>query len=507
MKERLGGNVALLTALGALAQILSFGYRVTMSRMVGAEVMGLYQLVMSAYGVIQSLTMIGLTAALSNLTSRYLAQRDLTGSLEARNTCLRLFFCALAVVGTVTVLGSDPISVYCLGDARTQLGLMLLIPCAALTGIENLHKNIFYGAGKPRGPAVAEVVEQLVRAAAVLGLLYCFLPQYPERAVGLIILGMGLCEVVSAATMLGLYGRFRRGMSAAPTRNRENYRRQVAAIALPVGANALVGTMLGAANSAMLPQKLLEGGMARGDAMAQLGVISGMTMPMLSMPTVFLGAINLVLMPKMAGAFALGRHREVGELGRQGMAWVAKLAFPSMAMMVVLGRDLGLVLFGREDVGTYLLPLAGATLMSCFCSVLIGLLNSVGEQKTVAAVSIFGGVVQLVCTITLAPQPGIGLGGYVFGTVLSLGAELALFLLVTLKKTALSPDWFSWMTAPGLASALGAATASLLIAWLKMQGLSSLAADGWGMLLALVEYKTALWVMGENTKRFGESNM
>ena len=186
----MGGEVVLLTVLGSLAQLLGFGYRVTMSRMVGAEVMGLYQLVMSAYGVIQSLTMIGLTAALSNLTSRYLAQGDLKAGAGARSTCLRLFILSLAMVGTVTIVGSDPISVYCLGDARTRLGLMLLIPCAALTGIENLHKNIFYGAGKPKGPAIAEVVEQLVRAGAVLGLLYAFLPQYPERVVGLIVAGM-----------------------------------------------------------------------------------------------------------------------------------------------------------------------------------------------------------------------------------------------------------------------------------------------------------------------------
>ena len=35
-------SVVLLTVLGALSQLLGFGYRVALSRMVGAEVMGLY---------------------------------------------------------------------------------------------------------------------------------------------------------------------------------------------------------------------------------------------------------------------------------------------------------------------------------------------------------------------------------------------------------------------------------------------------------------------------------
>ena len=100
-------RIIVLTGLGALAQILGFGYRVVMSRMVGAEVMGLYQLVMSAYGVIQSLTMIGLTAALSNLTARYLARGEYLCARGVRNRALKAFFFSLAVVGLVTIAASD----------------------------------------------------------------------------------------------------------------------------------------------------------------------------------------------------------------------------------------------------------------------------------------------------------------------------------------------------------------------------------------------------------------
>ena len=75
----MGRQVLMLTGLSALAQIIGFGYRVVMARLVGAEVMGLYQLVMSAYGVIQSVTTVGLTAALSNLTARCLAVGESEG--------------------------------------------------------------------------------------------------------------------------------------------------------------------------------------------------------------------------------------------------------------------------------------------------------------------------------------------------------------------------------------------------------------------------------------------
>ena len=190
-----GQGAVLLTVLGAVSQLLGFGYRVALARMVGAQVMGLYQLLMPMYAVVLSLTAVGLTAAVSNLTAQYLARGNARGADQALRACLKLFLLVLLPVGGWLIFASDFVSVVLLGDARTQLGLILLVPCVALTGVENFHKHWFYGAGLVRPPAVTELCEQLVRSAAVLGLLWLFLPQYPERAVGLVVAGMVICEV------------------------------------------------------------------------------------------------------------------------------------------------------------------------------------------------------------------------------------------------------------------------------------------------------------------------
>ena len=137
--------------------------------------------------------------------------------------------------------------------------MILLIPCLTLTAVENLHKNAFYGAGRPVPPAAAEVWEQIVRAGAVLGLLCLFLPQYPERAVGLILWGMILCEIFSAANLWLLHRRYFPA-GAGGVGEKEGARlRRMGAIALPVGMNALLGNLLGAANAALIPQMLEDG--------------------------------------------------------------------------------------------------------------------------------------------------------------------------------------------------------------------------------------------------------
>lgn len=484
-----------MTTLAAISQLLGFGYRVVLSRLVGAEVMGLYQLVMSVYSVLLSLTAVGLTAAASNLTAQYLALDNSRGAKQTLSTCLRLFFLLLLPVGGAVILASDAISVHCLGDARTQLGLILLVPCAALTGVENVHKHVFFGAGQVGPPALVELLEQLIRTAAVLGLLVLFLPQYPERVVGLIVAGMVICEVCSSLTLCLLHRRQmgRRGLSgpgvSGPVR-----RRRVAAIALPVGANALLGNLMGAANATLIPQKLVEGGMERSAAVAQLGVVCGMTLPLLALPTVFLGALNLVLLPRLTRAFALHQSDEIRRLAARSLSAVSILTLPAMALIVVLGPDLGRLLFAQDGVGQYLLPLAVAMALSCFCSVLSAILNGVGRQRAVAAVSLLGGGVQMAFTLLLVAP--LGMGGYVAGAVAAALLETALSLWLVVRHTGLRPMSFQWLIAPGLSALLAALTTNLLFRRWKDSGFSPLLAGAGCLLFGLVLYLAALCAQG-----------
>jgi len=492
-----GKGALLLTILGAVSQVLGFGYRVILSRLVGAEVMGLYQLVMPVYSVLLSITAVGLTSAVSNLTSQHLALGSSRGAAQTLSACLRYFFLLLLPIGAAVVFASDSISVTFLGDARTQLGLILLVPCVALTGVENFHKHFFYGAGLVGPPAIVELLEQLIRTVAVLGLLVLFLPQYPERVVGLIVAGMIVCEVFSSLTLTVLYHRRRGRLGLSGPGERNNVRRRrIAAIALPMGANALLGNLMGAANATLIPQKLVEGGLDRSDAISQLGVVCGMTLPMLALPTVFLGALNLVMIPRLARAAALGRLQEVRRLSSRAMSAVSVLTLPAMSLMVVLGPDLGGLLFAQTGVGRHLLPLAVTMALSCYCSVLGGILNGVGRQKEVAAVSLLGGGIQLIFTLALVPLPGVGMTGYVVGAAVSTLLEVGLCLILVVRHTGLRLRLFQWITAPGLASLLAALTTNLLFRYLKDSGLPILPAGLAALVFAIVLYLAALSAQG-----------
>lgn len=492
MSSLLSGTL-LLTAVGLFSQLVGFGYRIALSRLVGAETMGLYQLIMPVYSTLMSLTAIGLTVAVSTLSARFEALGDRGAVRQARSRALALFFCAAVPLGAVLIACSDPISVYILGDARTQLGIILLVPCVLLTGVENLHKHCFYGIGKVRPPAFTETAEQLIRTGAVLGLLVLLLPRSREESVGIIVLGMVICEIFSAAALTVLFRRWWRSGPAAPPRETVRWR-QLLSISIPVAATSLLGTLLGSVNAILIPAKLVEGGSDPSAAISAFGVLCGMTMPFLNLPTGFIGALCLVLVPNLAQKTALGNRRAVQGFLDRVMSATSLLMAPAMALLTVIGPDLARSVFNNADAGNFMLPLAVGTLLSCYQSVLSGALNGVCRQGLAARNAILSDAVQLLFTCFTVSR--WGLPGFVAGFVLSSLAGMGFNLVSVLRCAQLRPRLLEWFVCPLLAAVLMGLCANLFFQLCLDDGMPLPGACLLCGALGLIVYLAALQAQG-----------
>ena len=91
-------------------------------------------------------------------------------------------------------------------------------------------------------------------------------------------------------------------------------------------------------------------------SISAFGVMFGMTLPLLTLPTAFIAALGLVLVPKLAESTALKRRGEVHRRISKAMLGTSVLMLPAMAFLVVLGPTLGSALFKEPAVGDYLAP-------------------------------------------------------------------------------------------------------------------------------------------------------
>ncbi|MEM5768370.1 MAG: oligosaccharide flippase family protein, partial [Bacillota bacterium] len=289
----------LLTAGGLFAQLLGFFYRVGLSQLIGAETLGLYQLIMPVYSLLYAVTVMGLTISVSTLSARAYALGDQEGVRRVLRRCVTAFLLLIIPLGIAGIASSEIISTQFLGDIRTRLGVILLVPCILLTGLEDLNKYCFYGIGRIGVPAICEALEQIIRIAAVFGLLIWIVPQSPENALGVIVGGMMICELFSVVFLwVALRKQFRKARPRSG--EAEIAWRQIFTIAIPISASSIITTLMSSVNYILIPQKLIESGMGISAAMASFGVLCGMTIPMLMLPTGFVNALGLTVVPDLA---------------------------------------------------------------------------------------------------------------------------------------------------------------------------------------------------------------
>lgn len=494
-------SVVFLTVTGVLGQGIGFVYRIFLTRLAGAEILGLYQLILPIYSVLLSLTSVGLTTAVSNLSAWYEALGNRRAVYQVRGQALKLFFLLAVLPCAVLLVCSDGVSVYLLGDARTRLGLMLLVPCLLLTGTENLHKHYFYGTGRVAPAALTELGEQVLRAGFILSLLVVLRPGTPEKAVGTIVLGMILCEIVSAFLQTALFRLYLGPPEKLPGERLQKpvLRRKIGHIAGPLGLAALLGNVISSANSVLIPRLLVLGGMDQGEAVSAYGVTFGMTLPMLLLPTAFLSALGLVLTPKLSQYSALGKKEAIRRQVKRSVGVANLILIPALTLLAVLGSAIGTTLYQEPRVADHLPLLALGVLFSCWQSLFSWVLSGVNRQGASAGVALVCDGIQLLLTCLTVGR--FGLAGYAVSfTVASLLGAVLTWGVVS-REIGLTLPVFAWFTAPTLAACLGASCGDLMETILLRAGLTVLPAALGAMLFGLLLYLAGLEAMGVGAKK------
>jgi stage V sporulation protein B len=418
------------------SQVLNFVFRVILARLVGAEGMGLYSLIMPVYSVTMSITAFGLTVAVARMSASYSAKGNYVAVKQTVKLSIWSFLLLFGMMTAFVVPFSDWISVTLLSDARTRLGLVLLLPCIFFTGFENLYKNYFYGMREVRQPAVAEVFEQLLRTSCVLLLLIILRPAYLEWTVGVIVIGMVLCEIGSSVMLCVFY--MKHSKKLPPRGERLSDRTlfsEMFRIAVPVSGATLAGNLLISINTIIIPGRLIVSGMSQSAALSAYGVAFGMTLPLTMLPSVFVIPLSLAMMPRVAQSAALNNHTALKKQINKTLWLTALLVIPSCLVLVPFGKPLLAILFKDQGAGQFVEILAIAQIFLCFQFITNSLLNGVGKQKQAAINVLISDVIQLVLTWYLVAMPEFRLWGFVAAYLSTTALCAILNCLEILKPT------------------------------------------------------------------------
>ena len=392
----------LLTGTGFLCRVLGFFYRIFMSRAVGAEGLGIYNMVHPVFGICFAVCAGSIQTALS----QYVAANMKRGRAAFRSGLIISMSLSVLLAAFICRF-DDFLAARLLLEPRCApyLPVMALsVPFAALHACIN---GYYYGMQKARVPAFSQVAEQVIRMAAVFLIVDIWAERGREITVTLAVYGHLVGGMASAAFLMG---------------------------------NRLVLNFLGSAEAIWIPNRLVRFGLTNSEAFSVYGVLTGMSLPFILFPSAITNSMAVLLLPTVAEAQSDGNEERISSVISMSLRYSCYMGVLCIGVFTMFGSQLGVSVFRDPDAGTFITILAWLCPFMYLATTLGSVLNGLGKTSITFFQNVLAMLIRL--AFVLFAIPVFGIQGYLWGMLAS-ELALALFSLISLKR--LVPfRWNAW---------------------------------------------------------------
>ncbi len=413
----------ILVGAGFVTKVLGFVYRIALSRLIGDEGMGLFQMAFPILIFIITITTGGIPVAISKLVSEAEAKRDEQRIRSILIVSILVVICASLFFTLLTLVGAPLIARTLLTDERAIYPLMGIAPIVPIIAVSSIFRGYFQGRQHMSPYAISQIVETITRIFTVIMIARLLLPYGVEYAAAGAMIGMVIGEF---AGMLFLLRSYKNDPKRPPLRfkPRELFQwkqwgrfretiMRLMRLAVPVTASRTVGSLSYAVEPIIVSQSLAIAGISVAASTALYGQLEGMAIPLLYFPAFITYALSVSLVPAISEAAAKGKHRMVAHRLNQAMRLALVVGGPCAIIMFVLAVPLTDLLYHNTSVARLLQIMAPFAVFLYLQGPLSAVLQGLDKAKDAMRNSIFGAVVKTALIFLLGSQPFLGIDGVV----------------------------------------------------------------------------------------------
>lgn len=288
--KKIVGAVATVTIFGVFTRILSFIFKVYLSRALGAEVLGLYQIALTVFFLFASLSATGIPLVLSRKTAENCALEK-EDNFSIVNSAMVMGICIS--LSLIVILGLLKNHIYFLfADPLAHPLFLIMLPALLSTTMYGVIRGWFWGKRAFTAFSITETFEEVFRIVfsilLISGVIFSLSGAYA------IAVAFTISDMLVAIVLLCIY--FAKG-------GRLEKPKDIKAILLPsipITAMRTLSSLLGTLIAIILPIRLLCFGMTPSEATASFGRIAGMANPLILAPNALIGSLAIVLVPEMS---------------------------------------------------------------------------------------------------------------------------------------------------------------------------------------------------------------
>lgn len=399
---------------------LAFYFRIYFTRHVGAEGMGVFQLVFPLYVLLITLASGGITTALSKIIAEYHATKQLA-VLEKTLKVTFLLICLWSMLLCILVFfNAEQIANLLLKDSRTVLSLIVLVPAIFFISVSAVFRGYFFGIHAFKYPAMIDIVEKIVRLAGLILLTDHMLVYGIAYACAGAMLATTAGEMISTLLLYLVY---------ILKKSHPAYRktpvssmcilRNILGLALPLSFGGALLTIEDMISAVLVPAKLKLAGYDPATALSLYGEITGMVMPLVHYPGIFVFALTTTLIPAITQSHINRNQAALLKKCQDSLTIAWSLGLLATVLCISYPEELCRILFHRQEAGNLLFWTGAACAFHYFQFIQVAILNSIGFQRSVLTNTVLHILVNVACIVLLVPVPQVGIYGLIVGYFLS----------------------------------------------------------------------------------------
>ena len=414
-----------MTAAGVLSRIIGFFYRIFLSRTIGAEALGIYQLTGPVFSLCFALTASSIQTSISKFVGDAIGgcEDSLCGEKKAWAYLFLglVLSCSLSVLtGIFMYFNADWIAVRFLGEARCAPLLVLLtyslLPCC----IHACINGYYYGKKNAFVPSLCQLIEQIARVGSVWIIFQVTtekgIPLNAFHAVCGLVIGECFGLLVSMSALLQEKCLPRGSYSTDSVCNR-TMTHAFLAMVLPLTINRLAVAFSTSLENLLIPQKLQLYGYSQAEALSVYGILSGMTLSIILFPCVLTNSLSVLLLPAISEAKGRANENQIRRTTKKAIRLGLLLGFAFTILFLFTGDMIGNKLFHNALAGRFICRLAWLCPLMYVSSLLSSILHGLGRPKQVLFVNLLACLIRIGMIWFLVP--GYGIGAYLWGLLLS----------------------------------------------------------------------------------------
>ncbi|BCZ47546.1 stage V sporulation protein B [Clostridium gelidum] len=413
-KDNFLKNSFLLVASNVTTGILGFIFNIYLSKVLGAEGMGLYNLVMPIYNLFICLMTAGIVASISKITAVY-NQKGEHNNIVKTIRVISLFNISWAfLIGIIVFFSAPLIGKYGVNDIRTIDAIRVICPAMVCIAISNILKGYFYGTSKITVPAIIDIFEKAMRIITVSLLIFLTQAQTLESMVTLATVALCIGEFQSLFFLFIYYKYSIKKMIISYEKCEGGFQLlfDVVIISMPLLMNGFLTNILGTLATLIVPRRLLISGFSYSEALSMIGRYNGMALSIIVIPLIIVSTINTLLIPDLSQTLVLGKQYEASIRIKKVIKFAFLLGISTTIICSIIPDSLGQMFYGRNDLGSYIRFASLAAPILFPAVTMFGILNGLNRQGIILRNSLIEAIIELICLYIFTAIPSINIFGY-----------------------------------------------------------------------------------------------